>query len=517
MKIAIYEPRLRVAGPVGWAFHLRDGFRELGHECDVVTVTRSGDPSIAWGKGTGEAVYKGKGPQRGWGWWPRVPDRVLKLKDAKEGFQDYNLIVLTEPKSAPYDRYAQKQRGKIGRFGEKYIKPDALPMYLEVLRDARVPWTSALHGPQYDRARAPFIQELLGLDTFTGVLLTPQAGFFNERLGDVKVIEHRGLPYTAIRDIDAKYPTQKIFGMTGRCVGNKGQQLLAALADELKPGWNVDLYGAGAVGLGPCFTYRLLQALRTIGAEGELEGGDTDPKTGKRRALKPERWKAKTEGGRVVRYRGNYEDAIATAGKFAVHLLLTDKEFSYGEIEFAGLEALDAGCVPVYPSHSLGAAPYEVFELEKFVIPPPVRANNAEKTDYVAMDAMDPDVIKEVLEKTTEAAEFVEADGPERIEQVRHNRELLLSHHDPKIMAQRFLDEVTPLKKIPPAPIVVPVIVDEKPEVQPKPKRREKDVDISEDVVPAVLPVITPVGWICPVCGRGNAPWLPTCSCKEEV
>lgn len=24
-------------------------------------------------------------------------------------------------------------------------------------------------------------------------------------------------------------------------------------------------------------------------------------------------------------------------------------------------------------------------------------------------------------------------------------------------------------------------------------------------------------GWVCPVCGRGNAPWNSTCSCKGYV
>lgn len=25
----------------------------------------------------------------------------------------------------------------------------------------------------------------------------------------------------------------------------------------------------------------------------------------------------------------------------------------------------------------------------------------------------------------------------------------------------------------------------------------------------------TQVGWKCPVCGRGNAPWNPTCQCSD--
>jgi hypothetical protein len=29
--------------------------------------------------------------------------------------------------------------------------------------------------------------------------------------------------------------------------------------------------------------------------------------------------------------------------------------------------------------------------------------------------------------------------------------------------------------------------------------------------------IIAQTGWVCPVCGRGNAPTTPTCACKDNV
>ena len=48
-----------------------------------------------------------------------------------------------------------------------------------------------------------------------------------------------------------------------------------------------------------------------------------------------------------------------------------------------------------------------------------------------------------------------------------------------------------------------------------KPKAREYALRDSEHVQPPCSPV--PVGWQCPRCGKGLAPWIPECNCHITI
>lgn len=440
MRIAIYEPHPRVAGPVVWAQHLKQGFIALGHECDLVSVTRSGRPSKRWGPGTGQV-------NRGWAWSKLIPDHTVKGDDAGVFFDGYDLIILTEPKSSPFDRWALKVRGEKGVFAERHPErqdKNAEALYITWLRETSTPWTSALHGPQYQVARAPFLRDLLQLPNFTGHLMTTVDAFADtDSTGSLRacgVHEFSALPYVPTLPLDAPTPQRRAFGMLGRVVGNKGSQLLAHSVEDLPAGWNVEIHGAGAIGSGPSFTYRLYSTMKSRGFEGTLEGGDYSP-AGKLRALKPEKWAVKSpESGRYVSYWGPYEDTVGTAGRFGVHVNLTESKFSYGMIEFVGLEAMDAGCLGIYPSHILGAAPYECFELKTFVSPPAIRSDhNKPGTDYLYTAGLDPRVYPELITRAREAVDLFES--PAKLDVIQYNRQVIRDYHDPALLARRFLEE----------------------------------------------------------------------------
>jgi hypothetical protein len=116
MKVAILEPEPGVKGPTAWAFRLKHGFIGLGHECDVVSYTKSGKSRKAWGT-----------PQPGARWWSEAPNVVVKTENIVEVLDSYDMIVLPEIKIPQHDKIALKA-------GE-----GVLPEYVDALRRTKTP------------------------------------------------------------------------------------------------------------------------------------------------------------------------------------------------------------------------------------------------------------------------------------------------------------------------------------------------------------------------------------------
>ena len=127
MRVAILEPEPGVKGPTAWAFRVRYGFQQLGHECDVVSFTKSGKTRASWGK-----------PQPGGRWWSEAPDVVVKTVNLVQTFDTYDMIVLPEIKVPLHDKMAIKESEKTGQ--------DVLPEYVDALRKTKTKWTTSLHG-----------------------------------------------------------------------------------------------------------------------------------------------------------------------------------------------------------------------------------------------------------------------------------------------------------------------------------------------------------------------------------
>src|SRR5690606_41359396 len=93
-----------MCGVTKWTFEVVHGFRALGHHADVISFSKSGRKRVTEKKRRFDGSLSG-----GWHWWPESPDVQGKWADAVDMLNEYDLIVLNEPKNATCDRDAKKR------------------------------------------------------------------------------------------------------------------------------------------------------------------------------------------------------------------------------------------------------------------------------------------------------------------------------------------------------------------------------------------------------------------------
>lgn len=418
MRVAVWEPELRTCGPVTWAGFVVEGLRRLGHEADLVTSTGNGRERAAWNRvDTARDGFKVTTVKS---------DVLVRDRDLVELLRGYDLVILTEPRNAPDEREAKKADD--GR----------RPRYIEVLDQLQGPWTTYLHGNYYEDSRSPWLAELLGLSTFSGTVVTPELTYAGDVIsGAAKLIVNPCLPYVPRSRPDSPVPSGDRIGMLGRVVTNKGQQLLLHphVLEAVPSGWEVELAGPSVIMRSPTMSYLLFKLLETWG-DGRLLVPDWMTE-------KPEEWQVfrgipweRTDGRITVRYRGAYPDAIAEHWRHKVYVNLTSKTFSTGLIEYSGLEALDAGCMPVVPANRATAAPYRARRLTIFEEPPGLRGGQAAGEPVTLRDVA-PEVVAELGSALDEACGMSDMF---RADVAYHNREVLLQHHAPELVASDLID-----------------------------------------------------------------------------
>lgn len=325
MRVAIFEPEPRICGPVTWTRHLKAGFDDIGVECDIVTFTKSGRTKKYWGDDLEKPL--------GCGWSVVAPQRVERHRDAVAVLNEYDLVILTEPKNATQDKEA--------------IRNGGLPYYVDWLANTTAQWTTALHGPQYDPKRAPFLPDLFRVagHNFTGhgishgylpgwdFVATDETGTLSDFTWETSP-----LPFKLNPDVELRLPEYSgvnTVGISGRCTPNKGHQLVGMLPAIM----DVDavLWGAASKGLGANFTYIIWENLAKAGAVQEWRDGPD-----KHTPLNPFPWRVRWPDGQTTTYRGNYE-TNEIMDTMDVHVNLTSPAFSGGLVEFSTLEAIDAG------------------------------------------------------------------------------------------------------------------------------------------------------------------------------
>ncbi len=347
-RVAVVEPFFRTSGVTTYAHHLAEGFRLAGCDVDLVTFTLSGKER----SGNTSSRQANGNVKSGWQWSPYKGDYVRPWREAKATFDEYDFVFLNEPRCAPLDKRMMRKLGggdiKAGRqrVADFDLEYTDVPEYIRALSESETPWGTCMHDPGYGPKLAPFLPQLFELAN-PSVVMTHRPGSLESGAWALEgVIPHEVrtpfLPYVP-RPIENT--ARHTFGMTGRYINNKGQPTLVGLAAEkmVPEGWTVRIGGASPLGAGPNHTFLTYESLtgRHYKFKGHREGNGNvttgDP------------WNVPG----IARYDGPYDNAVEySAAAHAIHVNATEVSFSgAGSLEYADLEAVDAGCLLVLPTH----------------------------------------------------------------------------------------------------------------------------------------------------------------------
>jgi len=414
MKIAILDADPRICGPMSWSRHLASGFTELGHEPVVVSSTKSGRTRNSWG----EAKWGGH-------WSVFTPGLTVKDDDLVETLNSFDMIVLPEPKVPALDKES--------------LKNHTIPVYVDALQRTKTPFIFALHGNDYDTKSAPFMPHLMMSDVWSGTIISHSARSTasNKRFSIENVVPSP-LPYrlqSSITDHDRDYTAT--VGTTGRFMFNKGSHIPAFAAHLLQPtNTVVELWGSDSTGLGTCRTFATYEGLLDHATHykryGDQELKKDDPKvTEHGNTIRPYTWDVRLDTGQLVRYLGNYTDAVAVSKRLSVHVNLTGLKYSGGLVEYSTLEAIDAGTVCITPMHVSDDRIQTVkFNLDN----PPGGVSTAKKNTQLLHEVAD--VINVSL------AWVLHGDRHSVYSSVEFNRQAISQINNPATVAQTFLDGV---------------------------------------------------------------------------
>jgi len=438
MKVAVYDPHPRICGVTIWGEHLRDGFRRLGHECDFVTVTKSGKPSVCY-KPDYLENQRGKAyADKGILWYWKEPDRIGKLNDVSQFFNAYDLIVLVEPTCPPQDKQAKANLD--------------IATYHWALKQTLTPWVTHVHGPYYT-GFTDEIYDNFALPNFRGFGYFKDWDVSHKPFVDLKEkyphVSVPVIPYTAKRKVDDPICYKKSLSYTGRIEIVKGLNYLMFAADHLPADWRLDMWGAATVSRSPSVAHRLAEGLQAMGFEVKFvydEGALAAIERGKVPVLKAFPWSA-TKEEHVVEYHGAYQmhdlhriDYHSPEPKpfcEMLHTGVTSPTFNQGILETTSLEAIDAGSYGIYSDCQLSkeTADFDCVWLENHR---PLPGNLDQLPKMVKEDDTWAEQVRDFLDCVDEAL-TVAGDKRAFEKAVRHNRRVLQHRNDPANCAKIFL------------------------------------------------------------------------------
>jgi len=401
VKIAIYEPEPRICGPLTYAYHVKAGLIALGHEVDVVSFTKSGKARVSWGT-----------PKPGARWWLKPIDRVDKNSNAISVLQEYDMVILPEIRNPSHDKEA--------------LKEETVPLYVDALVKAGVPWTTALHGTNYGEKETVFTEQLLASPTRGKTLVTASWSSVESSplFKDIDwAFAH--LPYVPTFDVDADIPRDpRTVGGMGRFIWNKGQHIVAMAGAFLPEDVTVEIWGACSIGMSASPTFVVYEEFVR---KGEWEGKRFGPDGTDGNVIQPYNWEARLPGHAMVKYLGNYDKPLQTASRMVAHAGLTSGNFSRGLVEFSTLEAMDAGAFPIVPKHLSDP------EFEMFVLP------TYENALSFAKLRVDDSTVRELASMYEKCLDVWQNEA-ERKRIVQHNREVIRKRNNVVAIAQTFVD-----------------------------------------------------------------------------
>jgi hypothetical protein len=403
MRVALYDPEPVCGGPMLWTRMVQTGFRELGHECDVVSFTKSGRQRKAWGQ-----------MQPGTAWYDRQLDVVGKYKDCKDVLAPYDGVVLTEPLIGIQDKQALKSNW-------------AIPYYGRVLELAGKPFTTALHAFSYSQKAAPFASVILQMPNFAGTGISHVTASMVTRDNQVmkgipwEYIPH---PYKLCITDDTWVPARGAAGCAGRFVHIDAFHIpaLAAAYGTLPDDTIVQLRGACAISNRASLSMEVYEELQKMGYNTGARAGDD--------VFRPHNWWL-TKNGSTVRYDGAYSgwpDSVGVCAAFQVMVSVMADENSHGASSYTQLEGIDAGCTHV-------ATPLHFRPEFEGVMAPSVPTMPSLQT--VARDPAAAQWVHAVGRQITEALSW---DDAKRKQIAQYNREVVRVQHDPRLTAKALVE-----------------------------------------------------------------------------
>lgn len=425
MKVAVYEPFPRMCGVTKWTFEVAQGFRSLGHEADVVSFTLSGRARVTNKQRRAFGSIGG-----GWHWWPEKPDRTEKYEDAAAVLDEYDLIVLNEPKNGTIDRDTKRLQTE-------------LPKYAEVLAKTKTPWMTILHAPQYDKKRAPYLDRVLEAGNFTGVVIEHQGKSYESGAwafdGRIKLVQPwPWLPYSRHTEPSTVQRGWKV-GLGGRMTPNKGSATLAYVSDGFPSHLTTHLFGTESGGAAPASSYFLWEALTKNGNwRGVRRGEQTEPDEWGNYGDKIYCWpwwvaQENELGNHIIEFTAGYDNQFDAWAECAIGVNLTGSNFAVG-LEYTSLEAMDAGCAIILPAYSLertGSQQYAATPLEKYSASITIDPEKGFRTHK-----FDPEVGQELVEAVRSVDQTIRDGGHDP----KVNWKALDDYHDPQFLAGKILE-----------------------------------------------------------------------------
>lgn len=416
MKVAVYDPLPRISGVSTYARHAREGLFRLGHEVKVITFTRSGKPSELWGDGRSRWLHaRGAYANAGCRWSPWAPDLVGDSRDPVPLLRQFDAVFLAEPRCPPLD-------GRDDTF-ETYCRPMEL---------CPAPWFTVVHGGtglDLSPRGAPRFLELeeraMSRPQFRGYGVTrPRTAGTHPTFSRHPHVATLVIPYAVTPSPCSAPRDVRELLLPGRLTTSKGIGMVPHLAEALPEGWLLSVRGACSVGAGPCCSWTVAERLAGLDWDVQVELDESAARAhaaGMRPTLKPHPWEAAKPGRCRVRYHGGCDDMRAAAESAGAAASLTHESYQAEMVEYAMLEAMDAGCLAVLPPTQArgGEVAYAGVVVEGFT------AYDRELADGQAAQV---------------ARDLARLLGTEEHgRSVARNRALLLKHHEPSRVVSRLL------------------------------------------------------------------------------
>lgn len=380
-RVMLLAPQYWISGTVTLARQMQRGWPSDWSTPPIACPTKSGRASTQWGRAASRIMRATSTT-----WQPDITGTADDIVDLAK--QSFDFVHITEPDISKTSRH----------------------WWHDLLDRLPIPWSLTLNGNVYPNVQW---QRIIDAPNFSGVVWRTPGNVPAELLHarhKIRIIP-LARPYVMQHSVAAQLPRVRcdvflndvpIIGTHCRIAPDKGTASIAALAKHI--GANVCIDGASQAGAMP-YALMLQQSV--------LDESE--------RVAAHKSWTTRPMPGQV-HYHGAFSDGVLTALHHDVHVSNTRLGFSAGH-EYSLLEAIDAGCVIVQPTHMIERE----CSLRQFTFPW-IRYGTIGAFNH----AHEPlaHAVKAALRASTSCYDQ------------STNRALIAAHHDPEQLIRTFYSEI---------------------------------------------------------------------------